>query len=703
MAKRKPQPQPATPPPLPEARVAPIVVVAIALVVFALLSFGNIVTSCATSDETSHIASGYTANRLGDFRINPEHPPLLKRIATLPLLAMNIWPYANGPADGTRAYSVMQEAWAMSFTKPIAHWVFAQHWLYGVRDAALARNGSTMLTLPTTVALAKSDYLNNPDAMFTRARSVMILMGIALGVMIFIWSSTLWGRWGGALSALLFTFDPNFIAHTGLVTTDVGAALFMTATVYFFWRVCQWERADGGWRMADSRRSSAIRNPRSAISLDVAGFSLAFGLAQISKYSAVLLIPIIAVLAIARWRRWRAILIALGVGAVVTVAMIWAIYDFRFSAAPDPAKAIAEETAARATLVQEQLSARDRVPLGHFMVESTIQEWAAKKELVAQYGNEEPPFEIVRRHMPTAHIPMVGKVILFALRHELLPEGFLHGVSLVQLGSVSRSSYLNGRYSATGFRSYFFWTTLYKLTIPALLIVACGLVLAYRNRGEWLTFLAWPVIIYLGTAVISAINIGHRHILPVFPFVYIACGSAVALAKSRRALAVIATGVVLAITSNVVFAWPIAPLWNHHLSYVNEIAGGPWDSDEVVDSNIDWGQDLPRLATWLREHHIDEPVNLIYFGSADPQYSGLRYINAPLGYYGRPEVGFDGMRVPGYLAISANSYRGIIFAEDSRDFWRDYLNTKAQRVGMAGYSIYIYRITERPRYVPPVP
>lgn len=686
MAKRKRVPPPAAPsapppPPPPDSAIAPIVIAVVALAAFALLSFGNIVTSCSTSDETSHIASGYTANRLGDFRINPEHPPLLKRIATLPLLAMKIWPYETGPADGTRARPLLREAWAMSFNQPISHWVFAQHWLYGVRDEALARNGATMLTLPTTAPLAKSDYLNSPDAMFTRARSMMILAGLALGALIFVWSSTLWGRWGGALSVLLFAFDPNFIAHTGFVTTDVGAALFMTATVYFFWRVCR----DGG------------RWP------DVLGFSCAFGLAQISKYSAVLLIPIIAVLAIARWRQWRAILIALGVGAAVTVTMIWAVYNFRFSAAADPAQAIVEETEVRGTLAQQQLAAPDRIPRGHFMIESAIQEWAAKKELVAQYGNQEPPFEIVRRHMPTARIPTVGKVILFALRHELLPEGFLHGVSLVQLGSVSRSSFLNGRYSATGFRSYFFWTTLYKLTIPALLVVACGLVLAVRRRSEWLPFLAWPVIIYLGTAVVSAINIGHRHILPIFPFVYIACGCAVMLVKTRRALAVPAIGVLLAIASNVVFAWPVAPLWNRHLSYVNEFAGGPWDSNEVVDSNIDWGQDLPRLATWLREHKIDEPVNLIYFGTADPQYSGLRYINAPLGYYGKPEVGFDAMKVPGYVAISANSYRGIIFAEDSRDFWRDYLDTKAERVGMAGYSIYIYRITEPPRYVPPVP
>jgi 4-amino-4-deoxy-L-arabinose transferase-like glycosyltransferase len=688
MARRKrsaPPAQPAAPPPDPppaDSNVAPVIVVAIALLAFALLSLGNIVTSCATSDETSHIASGYTANRLGDFRINPEHPPLLKRIATLPLLAMNIWPYETGPADGTRAQPLLKEAWAMSFTKPISHWVFAQHWLYGVRDEALARNGATMLTLPTTVPLGKSDYLNSPDAMFTRARAMMILPALALGALIFVWSSSIWGRWGGALSALLFTFDPNFIGHTGLVTTDVGAALFMTATVYFFWRVC---------------------SARGAFWPNIVGFACAFGLAQISKYSAVLLIPIIAILALTRWRQWRPILIALGVGAVVTVTMIWAVYNFRFSAAPDPAQAIAEESEARDTLKQEQLAARDRVPIGRFMIESTIQEWAAKKQLVAQYGNQEPPFEIVRRHMPTAPVPTVGKVILFALRHELLPEGFLHGVSLVQLGSVTRSSYLHESYSATGFKSYFFWTTLYKLTIPALLIIGCGLVLAYRRRGDWLPFLAWPVLVYLGIAVVSAINIGHRHILPVFPFVYIACGCVVVLVKTRRAFAVAGTGVLLAVMSNVVFAWPVAPLWNRHLSYVNELAGGPWDSDEVVDSNIDWGQDLPRLAAWLRERKIDEPVNLIYFGTADPQYSGLRYINAPLGYYGKPEVGFDGMKVPGYVAISANSYRGIIFAEDSRDFWREYLNEKAERVGMAGYSIYVYRITERPRYVPPVP
>lgn len=678
--KRSPKSAPPPPPPPPESRLAPVVVAGVALIAFALLVLGNIRTSSSTSDETSHLASGYTADKLGDFRINPEHPPLLKRIAALPLLGMNIWPYANGAADGTRAHAVLHEAWAMSFTKAISHWVFAHHWLYGVRDEALVRNGATMLTLPTTVPLAKRDFLNDAHGMYVRARTTMILAGLALGALIFVWSSTLWGRWGGALSVLLFAFDPNFIAHTGLVTTDVGAALFMTATVYFFWRVC-----------------------RDGKPIDITGFALAFGLAQVSKYSAVLLIPIIAVLALLRWRKWRAIATALGVGAVVTVAMIWAVYNFRFSAAANPAAAIAEETAVRQSLMQQELAANDRVPLGRFMVESAIREWAAKKELVTAYGNQEPPFEVVHKRMPTARIPLVGKIILFSLRHELLPEAFLHGLSLVQLGSVSRSSYVNGEYSATGFRGYFFWTTLYKLTIPALLLVATGLVLAYRRRGEWLPFLAIPALIYLATAVLSAINIGHRHILPVFPFVYIACGCVVALVKTRRARAIVAVGVLLSITSNIVFSIPIAPLWNRHLSYLNELAGGPRDADELVDSNLDWGQDLPRLDAWLKANKVDEPINLIYFGTAEPQYHGIRYINSPLGYFGRPEVGFDGMRVPGYLAISANSYRGIVFAEDSRHFWREYLESKAQRVGMAGYSIYIYRITERPVYVPPVP
>src|SRR5262249_2846352 len=151
---------------------------------------------------------------------------------------------------------------------------------------------------------------------------------------------------------LLFAFDPNFIAHSTLVTTDVPAALGYAATLYAFWRF--------------ARRMTVVRGVI---------FAIAFGLAQTVKFSAVLLAPIVVVIALSRLageggakRRVRAFALAVAGAAVASIVIIWAVYGFRFSTAPNPEAARSEEIAARASLRQRVLDAPDVWPTGHLDV-----------------------------------------------------------------------------------------------------------------------------------------------------------------------------------------------------------------------------------------------------------------------------------------------------------------------------------------------
>src|ERR1700686_3733076 len=223
------------------SRVVLTVVSIAALAAFIPPAVGDIVTSSPTSDETAHLVAGYSYLIAHDYRLNPEHPPLLKKLAALPLLTMPIWPARfRDAADGTATFALVREAWAMAVPNPaMAEWSVSQYVLYGLRDAALRRVGSGALKPPTDATYAKADFLNDPEAMFLRGRLMMLLVGVALGVAIFVWSYSLWGLEGGAISLLLFCFDPNFIAHSGLVTTDVGSSFFIFLAVYFFWRVCR--------------------------------------------------------------------------------------------------------------------------------------------------------------------------------------------------------------------------------------------------------------------------------------------------------------------------------------------------------------------------------------------------------------------------------------------------------------------------------
>jgi dolichyl-phosphate-mannose--protein O-mannosyl transferase len=109
-------------------------------------------------------------------------------------------------------------AWRSAIQSLDGEWAFGHDFLYGRQDGR---------------------YLNDPAAMFLRARLVMLaVFGLGTALVIFFWAYELWDAWAGALAVLLFCFDPNFIAHSGLVTADAGVTFLMTASVYFFWRWC---------------------------------------------------------------------------------------------------------------------------------------------------------------------------------------------------------------------------------------------------------------------------------------------------------------------------------------------------------------------------------------------------------------------------------------------------------------------------------
>ena len=463
----------------PPSRIALIGVSIAALAAFVCLSVGDIITSSPTSDETSHLVAGYSYLIAHDYRLNPEHPPLLKKLAALPLLGMRIWPVRfRDAADGTATFALVREAWAMAVPNPsMAEWSVSRYVLYGLRDAALHRVGGGALKPPTDVPYARSDFLNDPDRMFLRGRLVMLLVGVALAVAIFVWSYSIWGLEGATISLLLFCFDPNFIAHSGLVTTDVGSSFFIFLAVYFFWRVCRQFNAG-----------------------TVAAFAIAAALAQTTKFTAVVLIPMLAVTAaveILRTRRLMKISIALGVAAIATIVALWAIYDFRFSAVPDPQAALAEEISARKALQIKALDAPTIWPTGHLPVHDLVDQWEATKKLAREspQGYNEAD---LRRAMRTTPTGFVGRTVLFAHAHHLLPESYLYGFAWAGTTSVLRSSYLDGRYSIYGFPAYFMWTFLYKTPIPLIAAVLLGVPLALFERKRWadIAFLFWPALVY---------------------------------------------------------------------------------------------------------------------------------------------------------------------------------------------------------------
>jgi 4-amino-4-deoxy-L-arabinose transferase-like glycosyltransferase len=405
------------------------------------------------------------------------------------------------------------------------------------------------------------------------ARAMTGLFSVAVGALVFCWSRRLFGTAGGFVSLAFFVFSPTFLAHGGYATSDVCIALFMLASIGAWWR--------------HLGRPGAGPFALSAV---------VFGLACVAKFSAVLLIPMMAICAavhaLAQPGQAGRIARSAAGHALVALAVIWTFYGFRYSAF-NPA-----------------LPAPDQF----------IVAWPV---LYANTG-------------------LVGRMIHFLAGIRALPEAFLYGAAYVSYTSQSRGAFLNGDYSFVGWRTYFIWAFALKTTLPFIAASALGAWVAVRSRirppgslaGRLrallpLTPLLALFSVYWIVSILSHLNIGHRHLAPIYPVLFILAGALGPwLARPLGAGALLVAGLI---------AWHVgesARVAPHYLAYFNELAGGPaGGSQHLVDSSLDWGQDLPGLKAWLERNRLPgEDAYLAYAGTGEPRYyripaKRLAYIN----------------------------------------------------------------------------
>jgi len=213
------------------------IVLCVFAVVFSVLTVGSYTQKSATVDEPQHLTAGYTALRLCDYRLDPEHPPFLRLWAALPLLAMP---------------DVQLDTNAVSWQTGQG-WDFSHHFLYEINDA---------------------------DHLLYRARFMIVVLGMVLGVLVFSWAQELFGFWTAAMVLALYCLEPNILAHSGLVTTDLGVTCFIFGALYFLWRLTR------------------MLNFGNAV-----GLLVFFALAQVSKFSGLVLGPIVVLLLVLRLLR----------------------------------------------------------------------------------------------------------------------------------------------------------------------------------------------------------------------------------------------------------------------------------------------------------------------------------------------------------------------------------------------------------------
>ena len=136
--------------------------------------------------------------------------------------------------------------------------------------------------------------------------------------------------------------------------------------------------------------------------------------------------------------------------------------------------------------------------------------------------------------------------------------------------------------------------------------------------------------------------------------------------------------------------WHPALVHPHYLAYFNELAGGPRNGYKyLVDSNLDWGQELMQLKGWLQKRNINRPLGLCYFGMADPRYYAIAHDNLPGGYPFEAERSFDILHSGSLFAISATNLQGVLYTAQRRKKW-DRILQESKLGDTVDYSIFIY-------------
>jgi hypothetical protein len=358
---------------------------------------------------------------------------------------------------------------------------------------------------------------------------------------------------------------------------------------------------------------------------------LGTGAAFATKFSAPILVAVFLLMGLMA-RRPRRLAAALAAAGALALLVVWASYGFRPALSPDPG--------VRAAL---------RAPL------------------------EAPVEGLVRRG------------VVAAGNAGLVPEDYARGLLFVLTHSEARPTFLLGELSDRGFPQYFLVTFLLKTPVPLLLLTLLALArIPHLGRPDAL-FLWLPVLVYAAFASTRGLQIGHRHLLPLYPFLFVAAGEAAAWLWSWRRPAGLTLVVLLG-------AWyAVGTLRNHphHLAYFNEIGGGPPNGWRwLVDSNLDWGQDLKRLAAWMRESGVPR-IKLSYFGSADPSYYGIDAEALP-GYTAPHATHVTREIRPGdVVAVSATNLQGVYLDPGDRALLARF--RELEPIGRVGWSILVYR------------
>jgi hypothetical protein len=460
---------------------------------------------------------------------------------------------------------------------------------------------------------------NEPEWLLLQGRLMALLIGIATGTLIFWCARELFGALGGLFALGLFTFSPHMLAFGSIVSTDMSACLTSLGSTWCIWRLLH-----------------RVTWPR-------LGASVVFlGLLGLAKPTVMVIFPVTAILVMVKLAKGKPLEWSIGrprvissrktqaaifagmvlIHALGSWAMLWAHYDFRYAASPHP---------------------------------------------------EDPSITFRVAPVLDPIDPTVEAMINWAGQTHVLPQGFLEGMRALLTSNDWRQSFMDGQWRIGGWRMFFPYAIFVKSSPALFLLIILGFTgwILARHRGALPSGNLLPAtvppfyeaapyftlaVVYLATAMMQDVDIGHRHVLPIYPLMYVMGGGAMALLWPLvRVLTRIITVALL-----FWFAGESVALYPNYLAYFSPLVGGPAQGyQHLIDSSLDWGMDLPGLQHWLEKNNPGDttPVYLAYFGTDSPDYYGIKYNALPFYPDWRPHIPFG--YGPGLYVISATLYESV--------------------------------------------
>ncbi|OIP24727.1 hypothetical protein AUK11_02525 [bacterium CG2_30_37_16] len=557
-------------------------------------------------DEIAHIPAGYSYLTTGDYRLNPEHPPIIKDLAVIPLLFMHV----NFPYD----------YWASNNEGKTVN----NQWMMGWRF--IYESG------------------NNPDAMILATRIPIMLLSLLTGFIVYRWAKKLYGQNAAYFALFLYVLDANIIAHSRFVTTDLGITAALVIHLYILWKF--------------------IRSPRWN-GLIFAGLS--FGFVMVAKFSAAILAPIYGLIFLyvvikninqekspdkffnnfssGKWqKRFWGYFSSFAMIVLIGVFLTWVVYAFHIINMP--------------------------VQVQHDLITEAI-----------------PYSEDTKGILNILH-KTTDNPVLRPMGHYLL--GFTMVASHVNGG---HDAFLAGQSSNKGWWYYYPVAFLIKTPIPTMIFMVLAVVLWKRFKTKDFFdqfYLLVPPLVLLGMGMQGSLNLGIRYMLPVYPFIFISVAKMVNIIDFK-ALKNLTKKSLPAIGFTLLLVWYALSnffIYPSYLSYFNESIGGPKNGYKwLIDSNVDWGQDVKRLSNWVDKEGIDKIYVDVFPGPMPAKY----YMEDKMVEW--HVQNFENQWPEGYLAVSETFFQNSRLKTKQGVEKIDYSILDGYKpIAQIGYSILIYKL-----------